>query len=205
MKRKPRKEFCVSDKILIALLLIVLLVQILSLVVLTKGKITITINANSSILWTAIGSIGTVLSIISGVISYALSNYRVKKQETLDKYIAFKKSVESEENRIHNYTKEKIDKIIDSHKNGNNKEWDKIRNYLMKIEQIAVGVNCGIYDLRVIDKMGGHFLYEQYILLEPIINYKRTKDNNDRIYEEFKNMVNKIVKMRNDDDMKEVS
>lgn len=149
--------------------------------------------------WTAIGSIGTLISIIVAVTSTVNENTRKKKERTLEAYTQFKESVRSSENRIHNYTKENIHDIIAEHKKGqesNNSDWNIIKEYLAAVERIAVGVNTDIYDASLINRMGGYFMYEQYRKLKPIICYKRCTDNNPNIYKEFTDMVNKIIDIR---------
>lgn len=147
--------------------------------------------------WTAIGSIGTLISIIVAVTSTVRANSRKKKEKTLDAYTKFKEAVSSIENLIHNYTKDDIDRIITQHKRGwNSRDWNMIKDYLAAVERIAVGVNTEIYDIDVINRMGGYFMYEQYLKLKPIISYKRYEDTNPYIYKEFTDMVNKIIDAR---------
>ena len=147
--------------------------------------------------WTAIGSICTLISIIVAVISTVRANSRKKKETTLGAYTNFKKAVSSIENQIHNYTEDDICRIIAQHKgDGDNCDWNIIKEYLTAVERIAVGVNAEIYDVSVINRMGGYFMYEQYLKLRPIIHYKRCVDGNPNIYKEFTDMVNRIVDIR---------
>ena len=147
--------------------------------------------------WTAVGSIGTLISVIVAVTSTVRANSRKKKEKTLDAYTKFKEAVSPIENLIHNYTKDDIDRIITQHKRGwNSRDWNMIKDYLTAVERIAVGVNTEIYDIDVINRMGGYFMYEQYLTLKPIISYKRYEDTNPYIYREFTNMVNKIIDAR---------
>ena len=147
--------------------------------------------------WTAVGSVGTLISVIVAVTSIINSNQRTKKQSTLEAFVQFKKTMESLENKIHNYSNDEICRIIQKHEqDSRSEEWNQIKEYLAAVERFATGVNAGIYDVEVVNKMGGYFLCEQYKTLYPIIQYKRQKDQNDCIYEEFRDMVNAIIGVR---------
>lgn len=151
----------------------------------------------SGAFWTALGSVGTLISVIVAVVSIVNNNKRTQKQSTLEAFMQFKKDVEPYENMIHDYSSDDINKIIQRYEQGAQpKEWDEIKKYLATVERFATGVNTGIYDVEVVNKMGGYFLCEQYKTLYPIIQYKRQKDQNDCIYEEFRDMVNAIICVR---------
>ena len=147
--------------------------------------------------WTAIGSVGTLISVIVAVASIVSNNERTKKQSTSEAFAQFKKNVEPYENIIHNYSDEKIREIIQEYEqDSHSKGWNQIKEYLAAVERFATGVNTKIYDVKIVNKMGGFFLCEQYQKLYPIIEYKREKDGNDCIYEEFRDMVNEIIEVR---------
>lgn len=147
--------------------------------------------------WTALGSVGTLISVIVAVVSIVNNNKRTKKQSTLEAFTQFKKNAEPYENTIHGYSSDDINKIIQQHEQGSEPEkWDEIKKYLATVERFATGVNTGIYDVEVVNKMGGYFFCEQYKTLYPIIEYKRQKDQNEYIYAEFRDMVNSIIRVR---------
>lgn len=151
----------------------------------------------SGAFWTALGSVGTLISVIVAVVSIVNNNKRTQKQSTLEAFMQFKKDVEPYENMIHSYSNADINKIIQRYEQGSQlEEWDEIKKYLATVERFATGVNARIYDVEVVNKMGGYFLCEQYKTLYPIIQYKRQKDQNDCIYEEFRDMVNAIICVR---------
>ena len=151
----------------------------------------------SGAFWTALGSVGTLISVIVAVVSIANNNKRTKKQSTLEAFTQFKENAEPYENTIHGYSSDDINKIIQQHEQGSEPEkWDEIKKYLATVERFATGVNTGIYDVEVVNKMAGYFLCEQYKTLYPIIEYKRQKDQNEYIYAEFRDMVNAIIRVR---------
>lgn len=145
--------------------------------------------------------IATGLTFISVSIAAATlinDHKRSKKQATFEFYDRFKESVKDIENKIHALTNDEVNQIVEKHKSGQEDEWWNItKQYLSSMERFAVGINSGAFDHKLVDRMSGLFLYEQYRKLYPIIKYKREKDGNSRIYEEFKMMVNAIVKIRN--------
>ena len=151
----------------------------------------------SGAFWTALGSVGTLISVIVAVVSIVNNNKRTKRQSTLEAFVQFKKNAEPYENTIHGYSSGDINKIIQHHEQGCEPEkWDEIKKYLATVERFATGVNTGIYDVEVVNKMGGQFLCEQYETLRPIIKHKRQKDRNEYIYAEFRDMVNAIIRVR---------
>lgn len=154
----------------------------------------------SGAFWTALGSVGTLISVIVAVGSIVNNNKRTKKQSTLEAFVQFKKDVEPYENTIHDYSSDDINTIIQQHEQScKHEKWDEIKKYLATVERFATGVNTGIYDVEVVNKMGGQFLCEQYETLRPIIKYKRQKDQNEYIYSEFRDMVNAIIRVRKRD------
>lgn len=167
--------------------------------ILNRFNIVVTIDFTKldSTFWTAIGSIGAAISVIIAVVSIVMNNKRTEKQATYDAFKQFKKDVEGYENKIHSYKTSEIKEIIEHKNDQRQSDWNTIKLYLSAVERFSVGVNEKIFCAKIVDKMGGYFLYEMYNLIYPIIVFKREQDKNDRIYEEFKKMVNSIIDIRN--------
>lgn len=141
--------------------------------------------------WTAIGSIGTLISVIVAVCSIANSERIRKKQATYDAFSEFKKSNFDKELEINNY---KIETVLQEHKRNADKKWNVVKEYLTEIERIATCVNSDVFDCETIYNMGGPFLIALYQKLKPIIDYKR-KDEDRKVYYEFQKMVKELEKI----------
>ena len=88
----------------------------------------------SDCFWTAIGSIGTLISVIVASKSLVVGEQNRKRQATYDAFSRFKDDVLKDEEDISLLD---IEKVIEDHKNSNQKDWVLIKKYLTKIERIA--------------------------------------------------------------------
>lgn len=68
--------------------------------------------------------------------------------------------------------------------------------YLDQIEHFCTGVNAGIYSLKLLYKMDGEYIVEQYSLWVPFIIAKRTRRKKPDMYKEFERVAKKIQTMR---------
>lgn len=68
--------------------------------------------------------------------------------------------------------------------------------YLDQIEHFCVGVNAGIYSLRLLYKMDGPYIVEQYSLWVPFIIAKRKRRKKPDMYIEFEKVAKRIQKIR---------
>jgi hypothetical protein len=143
----------------------------------------------SDCFWTAVGSIGTLISVIVASKSLIVGEQNRKRQATYDAFSTFKDSVLKDEEKIALLD---IEQVIENHKNNNQKDWVIIKKYLTKIERIATCVNSGIFDYETIYNMGGPYLIKQFDILYPIICYKRNEEQRSSIYKEFEVMVLKL-------------
>ncbi|MCM1509063.1 MAG: DUF4760 domain-containing protein [Ruminococcus flavefaciens] len=189
---KNNKITCICSVIQTIALILILILHCFNL------SFTLPEKFFSEITWVAIGSIGTLLSVIIAVVSTIMSNQNKKKQATFEAMKQLKQN--PYENIIHGYTMEKVNSIIRSHKeNSDNKdlieEWNNIKEYLVFMEQFAVCANNSVFDLKTINRMGGPFLIEMYNVLKPIIEYKRIESNRITIYEEFEKLINNLKRI----------
>lgn len=72
----------------------------------------------------------------------------------------------------------------------------QIKQYLSLLERFSLGVNLGVYDLIVADRMSGSFFINTYYQLQPFILDIRKKRFDNRLYEEFEHMKNELEKIR---------
>ena len=71
-----------------------------------------------------------------------------------------------------------------------------LREFLSVLEHLSVGVNTGVYDIELVNRMSGTFLLETHAKVTPYINFSRKDRGSDSIYQEFDVMSRKIKGMR---------
>ena len=72
----------------------------------------------------------------------------------------------------------------------------KYDTFLQEMEVLAVAINMDIYDIDVLIRCTGRALVRCYKRLKPVIEYKREKNKNIRLYKDFKELVEEINKRR---------
>lgn len=134
-----------------------------------------------------------IISVIISSFALALSFYqfyrnndRNKKEATLNAY----KELQTEFSIIEQ-TEDKFETMLRG-----SEDWGKITKCLANIENFCVGINTGIYDINVLNRVGGGFFIEKFQILKPIIQRKREKENSKKIYEEFEKTVDELRKKR---------
>ena len=68
--------------------------------------------------------------------------------------------------------------------------------FLSRIEHFSVGVNSGVYDLVVLNRMAGAFIIKQYSKWSPYIETKRQNNENSKYYDEFEKLHNSLIELR---------
>lgn len=68
--------------------------------------------------------------------------------------------------------------------------------YLDQIEHFCLGVNAGLYSLKLLYKMDGPYIVEQYSLWVPFIVAKRTRRKKMDMYQEFEKVAKAIQRIR---------
>ncbi len=68
------------------------------------------------------------------------------------------------------------------------------RTLVARCEHFAVGVNSGVYDINLVNDLGGKHLIYLYQKVLPVIDEARTHD--DTAYKEFEKMVTALYKLR---------
>ena len=107
--------------------------------------------------------------------------FNILQEQVLDKFVSYSKT--DVWNLINNIDEPKIKKA-----------YDDCRAMIAKIEHFAVGVNCGVYDIDITNRLGGVHLIYLFYKLEPVINYTRNiqSDTENPFYCEFENLVNTL-------------
>ena len=75
------------------------------------------------------------------------------------------------------------------------KDWNKLTTSLADLENFCVGINLKIYDINVLNRLGGGHFIQLFSSLEPIITEKR-KDKSSKHYDEFEMTVNELKRRR---------
>jgi len=71
-----------------------------------------------------------------------------------------------------------------------------IRHILSKVEHLAVGVDAGIYDFDLVNRMSGAFLVNMYSKFKSYIEETRESRSNQNIYIEFDRLQKRISDTR---------
>jgi len=74
--------------------------------------------------------------------------------------------------------------------------WHKLKNMLSLFEHLAVGINTGVFDLDILDRMAGGYFINIYNRYAYYISERRKALNNNTIYSEFEGLVNKLRQKR---------
>ena len=74
--------------------------------------------------------------------------------------------------------------------------WQDVTVYLAKIEHFSVGINTGIYSIKVLNRLGGAYFIRQFERLWPVIDFKRKQMVIPGGHaDEFEKMVNNLKKL----------
>lgn len=135
-----------------------------------------------SFLWDAIGAVGTVLAAIIAVLTYRSSVKRQKKQDTIREFSRIRE-------KYPNLSPQAPNPVPDE---------ERIK-YLKEMERFCTGVNIGLYDIHVVDRIAGAMLITQYDkYLRDFIEKRRQKTvqnaQTDSIYCEYIKLIEKIQK-----------
>ena len=115
---------------------------------------------------------------------------RQKKEATLNAYNILQDDAFS---YLKELPKEKLDPPPQYH----SPEYNRITNYLAKIEIFSTGINTGIYSIWILNRLSGAFFIHQFDRLTAIINEKRKEDRvKGKHYNEFENTVKKLKRIR---------
>ena len=71
-----------------------------------------------------------------------------------------------------------------------------IKECLSVVEHLAAGVNVGIFDLKIIDRMSGSYFLDMRDRFKPYIKDRRVKRGNDKLYCEFEVLCRDLEKTR---------
>lgn len=63
------------------------------------------------------------------------------------------------------------------------------------MERFSAGVNVGVYDLKITNRIAGSYLINLYYQIKPyIVNIRKSRFDN-TLYEEFEHMINNLMRI----------
>lgn len=141
--------------------------------------------------------IGSIIALIALIVSAGTLVFyivelnfnlkRAKKESTLNAY----KQLQNHFKYIKTIT-ERIPKLEKT----DEKEWTELTECLADIENFCVGVNTGVYDINILNRVGGVYFIYLFHLLGPVIEKKRSKKSGRRPYDEFEKTVDGLIVIR---------
>lgn len=153
---------------------------------------------HAEVFWVAVGSIGTLTSVIITCVVFIKSQAEQKKRNTYEIFGKFKDSVFDIELKIdEKYVEKALDEYRESKNNTaivENNNWDIIKKYLTQVERVSACANSSVLDIDTIYQMSGPYMIKMYAILRPIIEEKRISEGRNTIYWEFEKMVHSLEK-----------
>ena len=141
----------------------------------------------------------SVVALVLSLFQFFVERKRVSNQATIDSFAELQSSVFN----MTDFNELDVDKILLEYKKEEPtkevlRDWENLSEYMARIEQFAVGVNTGVFNIKIVDRMAGSHIIKQYNRLYPVICYKREKGKTNKRYEEFEKMAKKLSKYNTD-------
>lgn len=150
----------------------------------------------------------TVISIFLGVCQFNVNVKRDRERQTLDYWERINQALKQEKRELKNKInvdlrddtqmacENKIEhdmamKILD-----NDKLSVKTNRIINRYERLALGVNIGAYDVRVLNRLVGQNIIDNYCRFEAYIEARREKLNRPYAWKEFEKLTNKLKTLR---------
>lgn len=116
--------------------------------------------------------------------------YSELQTNVLDKLVSFTKTEIRELVNVLNECDEYGFQVVDDARIA----YDDYRALIAKCEHFAIGVNERIYDIRIVEELGGVHLIGLFNKVKPIIDRTRSRSNVDLPYSNFEKMISTIKK-----------
>lgn len=132
-------------------------------------------------------------SLVNTVIIQRKTAAENKKNNTINAYNRLQDKVLD---YMAKYPKEQVEILVDDrdYEPEIKEAYDACRTLIARCEHFAVGVNTGVYDIDLVDDLGGKHLIYLYQKVLPIIDEARAHD--EEAYKEFEKMVTALAKLR---------
>lgn len=126
--------------------------------------------------WQVTANIVTALAFFFSICQFVIGMRRQRKKATIDAY----SYLETEAYRKLEKYKSDRETIT---KENNKMGWKEITEALSELEKFSVGVNTDVYDIKVLNRIGGDFFINNFYDHKRIIDIKRSEE--DEPYDEF--------------------
>ncbi len=148
-------------------------------------------SVNTDVLALAVSVFALVLTLVQ----YLKDNSRTKNEATLDAYNELQDSTFSKLNCILRELDDCKDERGRLKIDRNNQRWEEITNCLAKIERFSVGVNSGIYSIKIVRRVSGGYMVRLHEELSLIIEDKTNQNISEgKHYNEFEALVRELAK-----------
>ncbi len=135
-----------------------------------------------------IALVTSILALVLSIIQFFVDSSHEKKEATLEAYNELQNDVFSNMQQP-NFSVSDI--------KAGSEEWTEITAYLARLERFSVGINTGIYSIKILNRLGGGYYISVYEMLEPIIQLKRNANNvPGKHYNEFEKTVKNLRRIR---------
>jgi hypothetical protein len=134
-----------------------------------------------------------LIGVIISIWTLKADHERRKKQATLEFYQQISELTEPLRNQIKKLFDNDVLNVSDERYENNEELRTSVRYYLRLMERFSVGVNVGIYDIRVFMRIAGPSTVEYYNQIRPVILEARKEYGNKMLYIEFEHMIENII------------
>lgn len=141
--------------------------------------------------------IGVIIAVLEFGYTYKATlaeNERKQKQDTLDFYLRIKDNLYRINHII--YERYKRDKIVYSEIESDNSFIEEIKSYLNMMEIVATGINTGIYNVYVFDRLYGDVCVRVAKQLEDYIANRRNLIGEQEIYRDYELLIKKLEEIQ---------
>ncbi len=142
-------------------------------------------------LWSVLGSMATVIALGASAYSFWQGRQDERKRATLADFPQLRERTQA--------LLEEVEKLEE----GEEKD-ARMKSYMQLLERFAVGVNTGAYDIRIINRMSGGMLINQFEkVIRPFVERRRREIElrnpeikKSALYCEYETMIQKLYRIR---------
>ena len=143
-----------------------------------------------------VGPLLTGLSVLLGVIYFIINIKRDRAKLTVDYWEKINQQLKEEKRNLLRDYGSRIDPELAKLILENSDEQIRINRVINIYERLALGVNIGIYDIRVLNRLVGQNIIDNYLRFEAYIEARRIKLDRPFAWKEFQKLYEKLKKLR---------
>ena len=155
------------------------------------GDIMLTVSAVSA----ALSAIISLIALTVSINNQKKIKAEEKKQLTIE---AFNQLQEQVLDKLASVDRENAELIVENRYKGNDfkQAYNDYKTLIARLEHFAIGVNEGVYDFDIVNKLAGEHLVFLYPKIEPIIDEANKSSADNKYYQEYRKLCNR--KSKND-------